>query len=130
MADAWYAWSDLYLGGEYTEARDGRRVVTKRNVVAAGTKVSKASLKVSDDGEERALSDAEWDEFVDAGSVRPYPMPKMPEDYPGSPSQFVLEKMRAGGEDIDTNVLLGLALVHPDFGNPAVETEETAQSKK
>lgn len=95
-----YAWATLYNGGETKKVGD-RTIIVSRNVVEPGSEVSKTKLKVTDE---------EWAALVDGGSVRPYPFPKMPESFSGSPSEFVMSQLRKGEEEIDPNVILGLAM--------------------
>lgn len=110
MADTGYTWSTLYFGGKTQEGRDGRTLVIERNSIPPGTKVAKSDLK-----SKYKLTDEEWDQMVEGGSIRSYPLPKMPEGYGGSPAEFVLSQLRGGETDIKTDVLLGLALKHPDY---------------
>lgn len=103
MADKFYAWGTIYNGGESQEAKDGRRLIVKRNIIEPGTEVTKAKL---------GMSDEEWDEKVEGGSIRPYPLPKNMEEGE-SPSDAVLRGLRAGKEEIPQDKLLELALSHP-----------------
>jgi hypothetical protein len=109
MADQkYYAWSELRLGGEselvMSATGVGRRIIQSRDVVRPGEEVTKADLK------KRGLTDDEWDTWIEGGSIRTYPMPEMPANSNQSPSEFVLEGLRQGNEDIDPNVVMQLAL--------------------
>lgn len=110
MAESkYYAWSELRLGGESTihESATGvrRRIIDSRNVVQPGEQVNKADLK------KLGATDEDWEAFLAGGSIRDYPMPKMPEGSQQSPNDFVLEKLRSGDrEDLDPNTLMALAM--------------------
>lgn len=111
MADTFYAWSDLYYGGE-TEMRtraDGRsyRVVLSRNFKARGEKVTQKELDLGKD---------EWEALVESGSVRSYPLPEEADDYL-SPTQAIIDRLFKEGE-IDPNMLLELSLAHPLVPSP------------
>lgn len=107
-----YAWSDLYGGGTTRDVdRPGGGVVTvveKRNIFPRGEEVTKAKLKVSDE---------EWDGLIANGSVRDYPVPKEASETK-SPAQAVLERMYKGTGEIDQNMLIEMAMKHPDVINP------------
>lgn len=109
-----YAWSDLYSGGDTRELKrpDGRTavVVEKRNVIPRGEKVTQAQLKCSDE---------EWEALIDGGSIRSYPLPEEASEYL-SPSAAAVQRITKGGE-IDTNVLLEMALQHPPAMNPPAD---------
>lgn len=114
MAKAMYAWSDLYGGGDTKELKrpDGRVavVVEKRNITPRGEKVTQSGLKVDD---------ATWDSLIAGGSVRPYPVPEEANEWV-SPASAALSRISKGG-DVDTNVLLELAMQHPPAMNPPAE---------
>lgn len=117
MADTYFAWSTIYNGGEsdVIETQFGRRrVVKKRNIIQPGEKVSKASLKVEDDV---------WDNLVATGSVRDYPFPDIPDTFLGSPSDFIMSKLRKGEEDIDQDLLMKLAMMSSVGPHPTLEAE-------
>lgn len=80
MAD--YAWSEIRYGVETD--KDGNFL--RHKVVKAGETVTKAKLGVSD---------ADWAQLQEAGSVRPYAYPDMPESYEGSPVDFLREQASA-----------------------------------
>lgn len=99
--EAFYAWSDLYCGGESEETRLGRRIIHKRNVVKRGEEVSADSL------EEFGVSEEEFEEWKENGSVRNYPLP---DGYEGdiaqgmSPYTFVVEKAREELEAAEADI--------------------------
>lgn len=110
-----YAWSDIHNGGEVKEIK-GRNIVVNRNMVSRGEEVTKAKMKVSDE---------DWDALIDGGSVRSYPVPKdIPENE--SPASFVVRKMLAGKQEVDSNLLLELSLSNAQAGAFAEELEEEA----
>jgi len=132
MADeSYYAWSELRLGGtsELVENATGvkRKIVTSRESVMPGEKVTKADLK------KRGLSDEDWEAFLAGGSVRTYPFPNMPEGSTQSPTDFVMESLRTGNrEDLDPNTILSLALsgqhsVPPNLDTTGDEVKEVAK---
>lgn len=99
---AFYAWSDIRNGGEVEEIKLAtgatRRIVSKRNIIAAGTKITKANS---------GLSGEEWDRMVDHGVIRDYPFPDGTDEFT-SPSQAVMKKLAVGGE-VPVNTLLELS---------------------
>ena len=108
----YYAWSDLYNGGE-TEKRsraNGREmtVVLSRNVIERGQAVSQSDLGLSDD---------EWEALVESGSVRDYPLPESADEYT-SPSTAIVRSLVDDRGDIDVNKLMQLGLAHPPAANP------------
>lgn len=118
-ATKFYTWSTIYNGGETKTIKD-RKIIVKRNVIEPGEEVSQTKLK---------LNDVEWKALVDGGSVRPYKYPDMPDSYGGSPMEFVMSQLRAGGEEISQDALLGLALsIHEgdDDGDGDEESELAA----
>ena len=122
MADeTYYAWSELRLGGtsEIAKSATGaeRRVITSREVVMPGEKVTKADLK------KRGATDEDWEAMLAGGSIRNYPMPKMPEGSTQSPTDFVMESLRTGNrEDLDPNTVLSLALSGQHSVPPNLDT--------
>jgi hypothetical protein len=90
-----YAWSNLNLGGKSEELKSGRKVITERNTVQAGAEVTLEKLGVTEE---------EYNDWVAAGVIRPYPYPEGYLDEDGNPSDaalgqspytYVLEKARA-----------------------------------
>lgn len=110
-----YAWTDIRNGGEVDvrKAPGGReiKVVTKRNVIARGEKVTKAGLKVSDE---------EWDALLEGGSVRPYPLPKGADENI-SPTTAILRELVDNRGEVDLNKLMELGLTVP----PPASDEES-----
>ncbi len=89
-----WAWTDIHNGGESTETKDGRRLISSRNIIARGSEVSQSDLDVDD---------ATWEHLKATGSVRPYPFPDGYFNDDGSPTDdaigmspvtFVLEQRR------------------------------------
>lgn len=84
-----YAWSNLHLGGESEETRLGRKIVTKQNIVEAGSEFDPGEYDVTDE---------EVQEWKDQGVLREYPHP---DGYEGdvalgmSPYTYVVEQARA-----------------------------------
>jgi len=118
-----YAWSEIRNGGEVEEVvlPNGavRHVVTKRNVVQPGAKITKKSLN---------LSDEEWDHFVENGVIRSYPFPDGVDEYT-SPTQAILRELAVGGE-IPVDRLLELALAHPPAANPSASEGATVEESE
>ena len=110
MADkSYYAWSELRLGGEsemhLSATGVSRKIVVSREVVQPGEKVTKADLT------KRGLTDEDWEAFLEGGSIREYPMPKMPASATQSPTDFVLSQLREGiTDDIPQETAMALAL--------------------
>jgi hypothetical protein len=85
-----YAWSDIYLGGESREMKDGRKIVLNRKILQRGEKVTAKQLEISND---------EFAELKRKGVVRDYPLPDgLTDDYPGSPIEFVRDQLAAAVE--------------------------------
>lgn len=88
-AEKLYAWSNLHIGGESTETRLGRKIVSKNNIVTAGSEF---------DASEYDVTEEEVQEWKDLGVLRTYPHP---EGYEGdvtlgmSPYTFVVEQAKA-----------------------------------
>lgn len=113
----YYAWSDLYNGGE-SEKRsraNGQEmtVVLSRNVIERGQPVSQADLGVSDE---------EWESLVEGGSVRDYPLPDGASEYV-APSTAIVRSLVNDRGDIDVNKLMQLGLAHPPAANPPAEEQ-------
>jgi hypothetical protein len=120
MADH-YAWSNIYLGGEVEDIETFRgtreRIVTKRNIVPAGEKVTQAKLKMEKE---------QWEALIEGGSVRPYPLPEGADEVT-SPTEAVMKMYLtpSGRGEIDQNMLLELALTQP-----LPEPEEAQEAAK
>lgn len=84
------AWSPIRHGGKTVDG-----VVQDVKVIKAGDKVSRDTIKGSD-GER--LSDENWNAMIEAGVLRPYAYPDLPEGYTGSPVQFLMEQARQAAE--------------------------------
>jgi hypothetical protein len=115
---SYYAWSDLYYGGE-TEQReraDGRsyKVVMSRNIKRRGEKVTQKEL---------GLNDEQWDAAVEGGSIRPYPVPEEASEWV-SPTQAIINRLYRDGE-VDPNQLLEMSLQNP----PALSTSDVDTDK-
>lgn len=106
MADMW-AWSPIKGG-----------TADKPVEVDFGAKVTKAQLGVDD---------ADWDAMVEAGSVRPYAPPKMPDTYQSSPVEFLKEQ--AAKAENDEDLALSANLGGSYFGPPAEEVLSTGAGK-
>lgn len=100
--EEYYAWSDLYNGGESVERKNANgstvRIIESRNIIERGTKVSQSDLKVSDD---------DWDHLIASGSVRAYPLPEGA-DGDVTPHRAVLAAIVDDQGDIDVNKLMSL----------------------
>jgi len=99
--ETFFAWTDIYAGGESTETKLGRKIIHSRNIIARGSEVSKSDLDVSDE---------EWDHLVATGSVRNYPLPEGYHDEDNNPTDaalgqspvtFVQEALKAQIEAIE-----------------------------
>lgn len=114
MAAKFYAWSDLYYGGDVEDITlptgGTRRVVSKRNVIRRGESVTRTKLN---------LSEAEFDTLVESGSVRAYPVPDEANEYV-SPHQAVLRRLYTDG-DIDPDTLLAMAPSSPSAADDGAE---------
>jgi hypothetical protein len=109
-----YAWSTIYNGGESKEGRDGRKIIMKRNIIEAGSEITKAKLGVSDE---------EWDALIASGSVRPYAFPKNMNEGE-SPASAVMRALTRGQGEVSSDMLMELALSHPPEGLLHTASEE------
>lgn len=116
-----FAWSDLYFGGDAEEielpstgGRVTRQVITRRNIIRRGEPVSQSDL---------GCTDEEWEHLVESGSIRPYAVPDGADDQT-SPTRAILAQVTdpSTGE-VDPNLLMELALKHPPPMNPPAEEE-------
>jgi len=127
----WYAWSDIYNGGETSE-RPGpggqmRTIVSSRNIIPRGEKVTKAGLKVDDDT---------WDALVDGGSVRQYPVPDDADEYV-SPHNAVLAQLVDDDGEINVDKLIqmgqpsvaAMSTLPPPINPPAEEGKTLGEDK-
>ena len=110
----YYAWSDLYNGGKVQEVKRANgamaKIVTDRNIIKRGEKVTKAQLKVSDE---------EWDHLVESGSIRSYKLPDGTTDRVSPTRALILSLLDRRGE-VDMNKLLEMGLANA----PVVEEED------
>lgn len=120
-----YAWSNLYNGGEATtrKASNGseRKIIASRNIIKHGDVVTQKELGVSDD---------EWNALIEGGSVRPYPVPEGTDEHT-SPHRAVMATLVDDNGDIDVNKLLQLGAPSvaalttlPNPINPAADSED------
>jgi hypothetical protein len=79
--ETYYAWTDIVTAGKDESSRE---------VIKAGTKVSKSDF-----------SEDDWDQLVEARSVRTSQYPDMPAGYAGSPRDFRVEQINAQLEDAE-----------------------------
>ncbi len=129
--DTYYAWSDLYNGGESVERKNANgttvRIVESRNIIERGTEVGQSDLDVSDE---------HWAHLIESGSVRPYPLPEGADENV-TPHRAVLAAIVDDQGDIDVNKLMSLgassagALVTlPNPINPPAEEGKTLGEDK
>jgi hypothetical protein len=113
-----YAWSTIHNGGEseLVNRPNGLsvKVVTKRNIIEPGDKVSEGDFE-----------EADWEGWVASGAVRPYPLPEGTDEYT-SPHTAVLRQLVGPDGEIDVNKLIELqnteAIVTvPPATNPSAE---------
>jgi hypothetical protein len=125
-----YAWSTLYVGGEsemITSATGvSRKIIHNRNVIHPGEEVTEAQLT------KLGATKEDWEAILAGGSVRDYPYPPIPEGSFQSPTDYVLETLRAGAEDIPQDTLVQLALqqnaLHMIGGTTDQQVRELARS--
>jgi hypothetical protein len=77
---AYYAWSPIKHGADVD--KDGNYVRDK--LLPAGSTVTQKNLGVSD---------ADWEAMIEAGSIREYEYPDMPDTFQGSPVDFLRQKL-------------------------------------
>lgn len=119
----YYAWSNIYNGGELKEVTTSKgltqTIVVNRNVIEAGTEVTKAKA---------GLTDESWDACLEGGSIRPYPMPEEADEVT-SPTQAVLARLTKGTGEINQDMMLELALTQPMPVNPSSEEAKEVETK-
>lgn len=119
----YFAWSDLYYGGEVQEMKVGARgdqtrtVVVNRNIVRHGEPVDQATLGCDDD---------EWAHLIETGSVRPYAVPEGTDDRTSATRAFLVAVTDDEGNiDINKVMAMGASLNSmqpmPEATNPPAE---------
>jgi len=128
MAESWYLWSNYQNGGETDEVRTPnggtRNVVLSRNLLPAGTKVSKSDLDVDDEG---------WDALVEAGVVRNYAYPDMPAGSSDSPLVFLQKKINEAAESEEerlTAQVQGATTSEESLVAAAAESDKAAKAEE
>jgi hypothetical protein len=127
-AESWYLWSNYQNGGETDEVRTPnggtRNVVLSRNLIPAGTKVSKSDLEVDDAG---------WEALVEAGVVRSFPYPDMPAGSTDSPLVFLQRKLNeqaASEEELLTAQVQGATQTEEALVAAAAEVDKEAKAEE
>lgn len=115
----YYAWSDLHDGGKVKEVKRANgamaKIVTERNIIKHGEKVTKAKLGVTDE---------EWDHLVKSGSIRPYKVPDGTTERVSPSRALILSLLDRRGE-MDMNKLLEMGLANAPV---AEESDEEAEA--
>jgi len=129
-----YLWSAINNGGEVkmvpTAYGTERAIVSKRNVLAVGSQVSKSDIE--------GTTDEQWAEWVEGGVVRDYPYPKLPAGSTESPLTFLQRKLNeaANSEEERLVAMVGgitsndAELVASAGELPSDEEETTTEKKK
>ena len=121
----YYAWSEIYAGGE-SEIRETaggrrRRVIINRNIIHTGDPVSQADLDCTDE---------EWENLIANGSVRNYPQPDGT-DANTSPTTAFMASVTDDAGNIDPNKLMALAAKNPmpviPVTNPPAEEDASLE---
>lgn len=116
----YYAWSDLWNGGETKEVKKpggvSHNVVSKRNIVKRGEKVTQKNLGVNDE---------EWEHLVESGSIRAYPVPEGANERISPTRALILDLLDNRGE-LDMNRLLEMGLANRPVGVEDENAEATA----
>lgn len=139
MADQHYLWSNLSDGGEVAlvpnKSGGGERtVLVSRNILPAGSEISEGD----------ASSEEEWESWVEAGVVRPYKYPDMPEGSTDSPVVFLQKKLSeaaqsqeelltaqvAGALDSEESLVEKGAAIDKDAPKEAEESPKAATAAK
>jgi len=118
MAAKYFAWSNIYNGGETQNVTlpngSVKRVVTQRNIIAFGEEVSKSKSK---------LSQEEFDALIESKVIRDYAPPANLNENE-SPSSAIQRQILSGDLEFDPNLLLEMSLKHAEaVGQEAVEEE-------
>lgn len=106
MADTMYAWTPILYGVNKDD--DGN--ITGRKQVNPGDSVTASKLGIDDEN---------FNALVEAGSVRPYKMPEMPDGYTDSPVNY-LRQLAARAED-DPMAYLAASSAGSNFAPPQEE---------
>lgn len=99
MADTYYAWSEIRYGAEHDKNRP--ELILKQLTAAPGDKVTAAQLGLDED---------QFQELVDSGSVRNYPLPEELRDPLTSPNTLIAQGL-ADSETVAATVGVSPELV-------------------
>lgn len=118
--ETYYAWTELRNGGEAEKisvagGRGERFVVKSRNIINQGEEVSQSDLG--------GIDDATWQQWIDSGAIRTYPLPEGVDEYT-SPTQAFLKNVTTGSGEVDVDKLMELGLSHPAGGAYAEDEVE------
>lgn len=84
MADKWYAWSRIQYGANIDPTEGSNQILSHKSV-EVGAEVTAEKL---------GISEQDFQQLIDAGSVREYEFPQMPENYGDSPINFLKHQVR------------------------------------
>jgi hypothetical protein len=106
MADSkYYAWTDI-MGASEPDSKGNRLPVV---VVKRGSTVSAKKLNISDE---------DFNQLIESGSVRTTAFPDLPEGFTGSPVDHWREQLRQASEGINNEAAMSLlssgTIVDPD----------------
>jgi hypothetical protein len=124
---SWWLWSNYQNSGETDTVRTPnggeRNVVLSRNVLPAGTKVTKSQLEVDDAG---------WDALVEGGVVRNYPFPDdIPAGSTDSPVVHLQKKLAAAAQSEEERLVAEVqGVVTSEEGLTEAVAEVDGEEKK
>jgi hypothetical protein len=117
-----HLWSPMRNGGEVkmvpTVTGVERAVVTSRNIIAVGEKVTKKQLDASDE---------QWAEYVEAGVVRDYPYPNIPAGSTDSPLTFLQKKINQAANSEEERLVAMVTGITASEEELVEEAEEGAK---
>lgn len=124
MATKHYAWSDIWNGGEVQEVPVPsvkgltKTVVANRNVITAGSEITKSKSGLSDD---------DWDRMIASGVIRPYPLPDGADERTSPANAFLREVLDERG-NVDVQRLMEMGFATPGVATNVVEEGEEART--
>lgn len=121
-----YLWSPMRNGGEFMMVPNSlggeRKVVTERNILPVGKKVTKKELEASDE---------QWEEWVLSGVIRDYEYPEMPAGSSESPLTFLQRKINEASQSEEERLVAAVqGATSSDEALAAAGTEAQKQAEK
>lgn len=123
MATEYFAWCNIMNGGDVIEVPVPsvkgltKTVITNRNIIETGSKITKAKS---------GLSDEDWDRMLANGAIRTYPLPEGTDDRT-SPSTAFLRQVLDERGNVDVAKMMDMGFVTAPAGSVVAEGEEAKE---